>query len=113
MNLKCDFLVSKFAFKFNLYRYAEAATMCLALAVGSSDAKAGLDTGMHGGGGSSGNIVGMNGGGGGAGGSFDGGYVHGYTANLAEKARRALEDPRLTGEPHVAGLYKFANPVDP
>jgi nuclear pore complex protein Nup155 len=27
----------------------------------------------------------------------------GYTANLAEKARRALEDPRLTGEPHVDG----------
>jgi hypothetical protein len=23
LNLKCDFLVSKFAFKFNLYRYIE------------------------------------------------------------------------------------------
>eukprot|EP00740_Mantoniella_antarctica_P005077 CAMPEP_0181351842 /NCGR_PEP_ID=MMETSP1106-20121128/1998_1 /TAXON_ID=81844 /ORGANISM="Mantoniella antarctica, Strain SL-175" /LENGTH=357 /DNA_ID=CAMNT_0023464375 /DNA_START=43 /DNA_END=1112 /DNA_ORIENTATION=- len=111
---------------FKSYGQAEAATMCLALAVGSSDAKAGRDVaesgaGPIGGGGafSSANGIGSgpnfgargtnfgvgvgDGGGsfGGAPAGLDGGYVHGYTANLAERARRALEDTRLTGEPHV------------
>ncbi|EEH60363.1 uncharacterized protein MICPUCDRAFT_38075 [Micromonas pusilla CCMP1545] len=38
-----------------------------------------------------------------AAGGFDGGYERASlgAATLAERARRALEDPRLTGEPHV------------
>lgn len=87
---------------FKSYGQAEAATMCLALAVGSSDARAGLVDpagAASNGGGVVGSVVGSNPGGGGLG--TGGGFVHGYTASLAERARRALEDPRLTGEPHV------------
>jgi nuclear pore complex protein Nup155 len=117
---------------FKSYGQAEAATMCLAIAVGASES---------GGGGSKNSISSIEGGpndgsrltpGGGVGtpgtpgghavfgasgsprvppsvigtpqGAFGaaGGYQPSYgAANLADRARRALEDPRLTGEPRV------------
>ena len=35
--------------------------------------------------------------------AFRGGGAVGYAASVAEKARRVLEDPRLTGEPRIEG----------
>ena len=94
---------------FRAYGQAEAATMCLAIALGCSDAAApetadGFDYAAAGPGAT---LIGA---GSAANGGFGrdaypggsgSGYVHGYAATIAEKARRALEDPRLTGEPHV------------
>ena len=91
---------------FRAYGQAEAATMCLAIALGCSDAAApetsdGFDYAAAGPGAT---LIGAGNGGFGRDaypGNSGAGVVHGYAATIAEKARRALEDPRLTGEPHV------------
>ena len=92
---------------FRAYGQAEAATMCLAIALGCSDAAApetpdGFDYAAAAPGAT---LIGAAANGGFGRDAYPGssgaGYVHGYAATIAEKARRALEDPRLTGEPHV------------
>ena len=91
---------------FRAYGQAEAATMCLAIALGCSDAAApetsdGFDYAAAGPGAT---LIGAGNSGFGRDaypGNSGAGVVHGYAATIAEKARRALEDPRLTGEPHV------------